>query len=349
VNGVSNRELTQDDLNLLLFGHAAFQYLRAGCELGLFELLEHTPGLDRPALRAQLNLQPRAMDILLMGVTALRLVQRTGDTYSNSKLISQFISGKQWDTFQAAVGFEAYVNYPGLADFTESLRADSNVGLRRIPGDGPTLYHRLTQNEELSEVFFQYMHSWSEMVNHYLVELVDFTGVRRLLDVGGGDGVNSIALARAFPDLEVTVLELAAVVPRVQKRIAEAGLSDRVQAVAGDMFAEPLPTGYDRMLFAHQMQIWPLAKNTQLLTSAYQALGEGGKVIIINSMSDDSGDGPLFAALDSAYFAALPGGGGMLYSWRQLEECLRKAGFATTERIPCEGSWTPHGILVGSK
>jgi predicted O-methyltransferase YrrM len=334
---------------MILFGHAAFQYLRTGCELGLFDRLERTPGLSRENLQAELGLQDRPIDILLLGMTSLRLVERVGDAYRNSPLISTMMARGQWETFVAAVGFEAHISYPGLADFPASLRANSNVGLRRIPGDGPTLYHRLTRDEELSAVFFRYMHAWSEMVNHYLVELVDFSRVSRVLDVGGGDGVNAIALASAFPRLEVTVLELAQVVPRVVRRISEAGLADRVRAVAGDMFAEDLPAGYDCMLFAHQMQIWPLEKDTELLRRAHAALPPGGMVVIINSMSDDTRDGPLFAALDSAYFAAIPGGGGMIYSWSQLEGCLRRAGFSRTERVRCEGAWTPHGIILGTK
>lgn len=298
---------------MILFGHAAFQYLHSGCELGLFEVLRDKPGLDQRRLRDELDLQDRPAALLLFGATALRLVERTGDQYRNGPMVRGLMERGQWTAFRAAVEFEAHINYNGLQDFPESLRQNSNVGLRRIPGDGATLYHRLAQNQELNETFFHYMHAWSEMVNRHLIEMVDFGGVHHLLDVGGGDGVNAVALAKAFPRLRVTVLELADVVPRVTATIGEAGVADRVGAVAGDMFVE-LPPGHDCMLFAHQVQIWPLPKNRELFRRAHAALPPGGRVIITNSMADDSGDGPLYSALDSAYFAALPGGGGMVYS-----------------------------------
>jgi SAM-dependent methyltransferase len=341
--------LDQQDLTLLLFGHAAFQYLRAGIELGLFDKLQQQPGLGRAELRAALELEDRALDILLLGTTALRLIEHSGDGYRNCARISEVFAEGRWDTLRAVIGFEAYVAYAGLVDFTESLRANTNVGLRRIPGTGEDLYHRLPDNPAMNEVFYHYMHTWSELAHGYLIERVDFTTVTRLLDVGGGDAVNAIALARAFPHLAVTVLELPSVVPLARKRVDEAGLSDRIQVIETDMFTEPFPPGHDGALFAHQMQIWTPEQDTALLRSAHAALPDGGKVVIINSMSDDNQDGPLMAALDSAYFACLAAGGGMIYPWRQHEENLRQAGFTQTERIQCAGSWTPHGIIIATK
>lgn len=341
------RGTMQDRLSMLLFGHAAFQYLRAGCELGLFETLRETPGLGRAELMEKLKLEDRPFDVLLRAASALELVERDGDTYRNSPLVSTLMDRGEWDAFEAAVGFEAHLNYPGLADLTESLEKNTNVGLRRIPGDGATLYHRLMENEDLGQVFFRYMHAWSEMVNRHLVNLVDFRKFDRLLDVGGGDGVNAVAIASAFPHLDVTVLELPHVVPRTREVISKAGLDDRVHAVGGDMFVE-LPAGHDCMLFMHQVQIWPLEKNVELFRGAYAALPSGGSVIITNSIADDSG-GPLYTALDSAYFAAVPGGGGTVYTWNQLENCLREAGFEKIERVRPERAWTPQGIIVATR
>ncbi|WP_433235003.1 methyltransferase [Actinomadura nitritigenes] len=338
----------QDRLSMVLFGHAAFQHLHAGCELGLFRLLHNRPGLSLEAVRDELGLQDRPISILLFGTTALRLIEREDDHYRNGPLISRLMQHGQWEAFEAAVEFEAHINYNGLRDFTASLRENSNVGLRRIPGEGPTLYHRLAQNDHLNDTFFRYMHAWSQMVNRHLIEMVDFGHVSRLLDVGGGDAVNAVALASAFPHLKVTVLELADVVPRALAGIREAGVEDRVSAIEGDMFVE-LPAGHDCMLFAHQVQIWPMERNLDLFRRANAALPPGGRVIITNSMADDSGDGPLYAALDSAYFAALPGGGGRVYTWGQLEECLLEAGFTKVERIRPRGAWTPLGIILGIK
>lgn len=342
--------LDMDGLAWILFGHAAFQYLNAACELNLYELIEEKPDLTGEEIAAELGLAERAKDILLLGAASLGTLTVQNGRYRVAKVISDLMKTPDWQRFKDTVAFEQYVVYEGQLDFTESLRANSNVGLRRVRGTGRDLYHRLSENPHMESVFYKYMRSWSEIANEHLVEKLDLSGSRRLLDCGGGDAVNSIALAKANPHLSSTILEIPATAPITEKKIEEAGLSDRIDVKPGDMHADEFPTGYDTVMFAHQLVIWTPEENTALLRKAYETLPEGGRVIIFNSMSNDEGDGPVVAALDSVYFAALPAEGGMIYPWKTYEECLRKAGFDESgfERIEFPG-WTPHGVIIATK
>ncbi|WP_157246739.1 methyltransferase [Nonomuraea typhae] len=347
-NASAPAPLDMERLSWILFGHAAFQYLNAASELGLFELLERRGPLGGEEVRRHLRLEGRAADILLLGCTALGLTVKKRDRYDRADVIADLMETDDWERFKHTVAFEQYVVYEGQADFTESLRANSNVGLRRVRGTGRDLYHRLSENPHMEQVFYRYMRAWSELANRHLAEALDLSGAERLLDCGGGDGVNAITLAKANPHLKVSVLEIEAVETLLNKRIAEEGVTEQVSVIPGDMFTDTFPSGFDVVMFAHQFVIWTLEENTALLRKAYGALPEGGKVVIFNSMSNDAGDGPVVAALDSVYFASLPAEGGMIYSWAQHEDCLRAAGFTDVERIPCPG-WTPHGILVATK
>ena len=82
-----------DALTTVLLGHNAFQFTRAGVELGLFDLLERDPGTPRERIGTELGLAERSLDILLLGVTSLRLVERTEEGYRNSKSISDLFTG----------------------------------------------------------------------------------------------------------------------------------------------------------------------------------------------------------------------------------------------------------------
>jgi L-tyrosine C(3)-methyltransferase len=345
-NGHSLQSL--NDLTPILFGASAFQQLNAACELGLFDLLYEWPDLCKAEIASEMNLQPRAIDILLLGTTALRLTEKTDTLYRNSKVMNDLVSNGTWQIFKDVVAFEQYICYLGQADFTESLRSNRNVGLCRVPGSATDLYRRLSENPHLQRVFYRYMHSWSELSNPLLFRNLDLSNAHKLLDVGGGDGVNAIGLVKAFPHLEVTVLELSGGANIARRKVAEAGLADRITIIEHDMFHGKFPEGNDCVLFSHQLVIWVPEENIALLKSAYQALKPGGRVAIFSSISNDEGSGPLMAALDSVYFAAIPAEGGMIYAWHQYEEWLREAGFKSFERVEC-GTWTPHGLICGYK
>jgi ubiquinone/menaquinone biosynthesis C-methylase UbiE len=337
-----------NDLTPILFGASAFQQMNAACELGLFDLLKRRPDLRKEDIATELNLQPRAIDILLLGTTALRLIEKTGSVYRNSKAINDMAANGSWQIFKDVVAFEQYICYLGQFDFTESLRSNCNVGLSRVPGSGRDLYRRLSESPQLQKVFYRYMHSWSELSNPLLFSNLDLSKARKVLDVGGGDAVNSIGMVRAFPHLKVTVLELPGGAAFARRKVEEAGLSDQITIVEHDMFQGRFPEGNDCVLFSHLLVIWAPEENIRLLKSAYQALNPGGQVAIFSSISNDEGSGPLMAALDSVYFAAIPAEGGMIYAWHQYEEWLAEAGFKHLERVEC-GTWTPHGLICGYK
>lgn len=306
--------LDKDGLSRILFGHAAFQYLNAACELGLPDLVAEKQELTREEIRDALSLEDRAVDILLLGRTSLGILVKQDGLYRLAGVVEDLMDEGDWQRFKDTVAFEQYIVYEGQLDFTDSLRENRNVGLRRVRGSGRDLYHRLAENPHMEQVFYRYMRSWSELASKHLVQELDLSGRKHLLDCGGGDAVNAIALAQANPDLKVTVFEIPASGTIAEKKIAQAGVGDQVSVITGDMFADPLPTGCDVLMFAHQMVIRTPDENTELLRRAYDALPEGGQLVIFNSMSNDEGDGPVVAALDSVYFAALPAEGGMIYS-----------------------------------
>ncbi|MFD0279956.1 methyltransferase [Kitasatospora sp. NPDC127111] len=340
--------LGTDGLVRILFGSSAFQMLNAGCNLGLFALLDRRPGLSPDEIGRELDLQPRPVQILLLGTTALGLTVHQDGHYRNAELLAGMFTDGTWEILEDLVAYEEQIVRPAEVDFTESLRANTNVGLRRIEGTGTDLYHRLSANPGLEQLFYRCMRSWSRLSNPVLVEKADLTGVRRVLDVGGGDGVNAIALARANPGVEFTVLDLPGTVEIARRKIAEHGLTDRITVRSADIFTDTYPSGHDCVLFANQLVIWSPEQNLALLRKAHQALPEGGRVLVFNAMSDDSGDGPLYAALDNVYFATLPAASSTIYRWGQYEEWFAAAGFVKFERLP-GGRWTPHGVISAVK
>src|SRR6185295_11374755 len=178
-------------------------------ELGLFTLLVQRPGLTAEEIASELKLEDRAARGLLLGVSALGLIRSSNGEFANSREIESLVTGGWWCEFVDTLRFEARIVYPGQEFMLESLRTNRNQGLQRIAGSGDDLYRRLESNSVLREVFFKYMASWSRMALPFLIDGFNFGGVRRVLDIGGGEGTNAIEIARRFPDIRATVLDLA--------------------------------------------------------------------------------------------------------------------------------------------
>lgn len=339
--------LDMDRLLLIAGGHTAFQLLWAGIELGVFDLLSQRPGLmlNELAECVELDLQPAR--ILLVGLVALGLVVKSGERYRNAKLTENVLVAKRDSSIAPILGWQAHIVYPGLMDFVNSLRKNTNLGLERFAGQGATIYQRLVANPNLEATFQRSMRALSMQARASLIDAVDFSAYHHLVDVGGGDGSTAIMLAQRYPDLKLTVFDSHSICSIAEKNIMEANLQGRVKTQAGDMFRDPFPENADAILFAHIFTIWSLEKNRQLLEKSYHSLCAGGVVLVFNMMANDEDTGPLSTALGSPYFLAIATGEGMLYSWKDHEYTMSEVGFTSTTRIgnlPLD-----HGILIGKK
>src|SRR5581483_10142911 len=121
--------LGMDGLSRILFGHSAFQYLNAACELGLFDCLAETPWIGRDEIAERLGLEQRSCDILMLGTTALGLVELVDGKYACAQIIVELRESGDWARFVDTVAFEQHIVYVPQVDFTQSLKESRNVGL----------------------------------------------------------------------------------------------------------------------------------------------------------------------------------------------------------------------------
>ncbi len=342
-------ELSKEELDTLyrvMGGHIYFQTLSAAVRLDLFGLLKEHGPLTRTQIARHLGIEEKPARILLLGCTALELLHKSGDTYANTNLAEKMLVRDTPGNVVSVIEWQHHINYRAMSRFYDALRANRNVGLDEFEGDEPTLYGRLAHQPRLEKVFQDAMESISVQANQMLAEYVDFSHVRHLVDVGGGNGSNVITLARKYPHLRATVFDSLSVCRIAEDNITAAGLDERLEAVPGDCFRDDFPPGADCLLFCHFLTIWSEEQDQRLLRKCCDALPPGGSVVIFNMMQSDSETGPLSAAMGSPYFLTLATGEGMLYTWSEYETWLREAGFGTVEkhRLPKD-----HGAIIGAK
>lgn len=318
------------ELMLVLGGAGFFKAIAAAHELHLFEYLYAHRGATAEEIAQGLTLPLYSVQTLLMACAAMRFVERSDEGYQNVAWVNGAFAGPS-PTFTTVIeGFDRLLYQP-LFHLTEALRRGTNVGLEYFPGTGRTIYERISAYPELEATFHAWMSNLSALgLPPVLVSALSHS--RALLDVGGGDGTNAILLARAHPELRVTILDLPSVCERATARIASEGLSAQIEAVPCDIRVDPFPAGADAVLFSRIFNIYSEAQNQSFVARSAACLPPGGQLIVFPSMvADDDETGPLSAAFLSLYYLCLATGEGRVYPPASYEVWFREAGFASLE------------------
>lgn len=296
--------------------------------LDLFTELARAP-VDLAGLCARLGLHPRPTDVLCTLLLAQGLLTRSADgLLEPTPTAREFL--RAGGPFDARPYYAALADKPGVADFLKVLRTGRPA---HWPGeDAPGDWHESMHDAAFAEAFTAAMDCRGRVLGPALAAAVDAGSLRRLLDVGGGSAVYSIALAERFPELAATVLEAEPVDAIARRAVAAAGLEGRIDVVAVDMFATPWPEGHDCHLFSNVLHDWDEAECRELLARSAAALPAGGRILIHDMLLDDDKAGPLWAAEYSVLLSTITQG--RLYSAAEIGGWLAALGFAIGGRAP---------------
>ena len=136
------------------------------------------------------------------------------------------------------------------------------------------------------------------MVSQQIIDAYDFTGHKRMLDIGGGSGAFTAAIAAAAPKLRFGIFDLPDVIAEARKRLATA----EIQFHPGSFKENIIPAGYDlitlvRILHDHDDDVVQ-----PLFAAVYKALPVGGSLLIAEPMSGTPGA----RGMGEAYFGFCP-------------------------------------------
>jgi hypothetical protein len=166
----------------------------------------------------------------------------------------------------------------------------------------------------------------------------DFSGTKRLLDVGGGSGCFSIALAQKHPELVCTIMELPAMCEVASGYIQGGGVEDRVDTVAVDMFREEWPRNHDALFFSNVFHDWNFQTCSWLARNSYEALPFGGRIHLHEMLLNDDCNGPLTTA--SFSMLMLLGTQGQQFTFPEIRDLLEAAGFEGIDTKPTYGYYS---------
>ena len=222
----------------------------------------------------------------LNSLVSLGLLRKTDDTYWNTPFGDKyFVEGRSihWTRQFSA---ECLRDYAALTVLEKALASGKSYqAIMRLKE--PSYLERMKRDRREAEDFTQMLFHLHQGDAEALAAYLDLSRHRAVLDVGGGSGVMSIALAKKNPHLGACILDIAPVCEIAARNARRARLSRRIRTLAGDI-RQALPEGYDVIMFCDIGSV-PAA----LLRNAYQCLPAGGLLVLVDRYLSDDGTRPL--------------------------------------------------------
>lgn len=279
--------------------------------------LDLLPQLARP--RAPAELAPAAgltadrMALLLQAGAAAGLLRRRRD--------GRFLLSARGAAFLGVPGLPAMVRhhavlYRDLADPVAFLRGETAPELARF---WPYVFGAAAaEDPETAARYSRLMEDSQALVAEDTLRLVDLSGVRHLMDVGGGTGAFLRAVAAAYPGLRLTLFDLPAVT-------SAARLSPGIARAPGSFRDDELPHGADAVSLVRVLYDHSDATVAALLARVHAALPPGGRIIVSEPMSGGDRPDPATDIYFAFYCAAMQTG--RTRSAAEIARLLAAAGF----------------------
>jgi len=237
-------------------------------------------------------------------------------------------------------------------DFPESLRALSMMLgdewhwhswgdiVQTIRTSQPTL-HRLykvnnhfeyfAQNPKSGDIFNRAMTNASKTLVTSVVDAYDFSGITKLVDIGGGYGALIASILAANPHMRGILFDLPSVVVKAKELLDSKGVTNRCEILGGDFF-QTVPSDGDGYILSHTLLDWEDDQCIQILKNIRKNIATKGKLLVVEGIVPPSNQ-PHFSKLLDLDMLAMSMGG---RKRTKVEFCqlFEAAGFRLNRILP---------------
>ena len=310
------------DLASAFYGSAA---LFAALDIGVFKAIADRGGMvDLAAIAETTGASHRGLRLLLDACVATGILGKDGDNYFNTEAGKlALVPGGPAD-LSKAIRYNQDV-YPAWGRLAELARTGK-------PVESPGLH--LGDDPERTRRFAFSMRGRAFAIGRSVVPMLDLSGCRRVLDLAGGPGAYAELIVKSNSDLSCVTVDVPAVSAVAAECIAAAGLADCVECRAGDYHNDEYePEAYDAVTIFGALHQESPDQIRDIFSRAHRALRPGGRIFILDMMTDRTRTEPAFSAL-FAVNMALTTENGWVFSDDEIKAWLAETGFKPGEVRP---------------
>ena len=201
---------------------------------------------------------------------------------------------------------------------------------------GKAFFEYLGENNGAAHVFNDAMTSISTVASAAVVDGYDFTGINKLVDVGGGHGALLCSILEKYPQMHGVLIDAPSVIAGTKEAIEARELSNRCEAVGGDFFAS-VPGGGDAYIMKHIIHDWNDERASTILRCCHRQMPAEGRLLVVEMVIPE-GNAPSFGKLMDLEMLVL------LQSYERSEaeyrELFKQSGFKLTRIVPTKSAYS---------
>lgn len=318
-------------------GHAEARIVQTAVELDVFDSLEQGP-LTATEIASRLKLESGATELMLNALASLQLLHKNAEVFSLAEVANEYLVKNSAHYLGGMIRFDSTL-WRCWEKLPDAIR-------RGLPVRPPNMYQ---DDPRETEIFINAMDSLVKARGDAAVvaSALDWSAVATLLDIGSGPATYPIELCKRFPGLRAVVVDLPETLQTTKCYVREAGMTERIELIAGDYRRDPIPGSYDVIFLSNIIHGENYEKNQSLIVKLAANLNLSGQLVIKDHILDETRAAPPVGAVFSLLML-LTTDGGRCYSFGEIQRWMELAGLGRVHRIDLPPPLTS-SLVIGAE
>ncbi len=192
------------------------------------------------------------------------------------------------------------------------------------------IFEYIGRHPEAGAIFDQAMTSLSAGEAPAIVSAYDFSGIRKLADIGGGQGLLLRTILKSHPTMTGVLFDRPDALEGMHVQLREEGLAERCEVVPGDFF-QAVPAGADAYLLKYVIHDWDDERSLAILRNCRQAMTNETRLLLVETVVPGPGESH-FAKLQDLEMMVIVGAKERTAD--EYSRLLERSGFKLLRVVP---------------
>ena len=327
-------EKTPEQIMEVLWAARGAQVLVAAIELDLFAHIAAGARTAKEIARAA-EASDRGVERLLDALVGLGFLKKKSDRYGLVPVSEKYLV-RGSETYLGDIVYETKLVWPAWGQLGDVVKTGRPVADEQMARE---FFPRLVT------AIFPMSYGAAHAAVAKLPEKLR-NRIKLILDVAAGSAAWSLPFAQTMPEARVTALDFPEVIPIARRYAEQFGVADRYDYIEGNIRDASFGRNkYDLVILGHIIHSEGEKWGKKLIKKSYDALKDGGSLLIAEMIPNDARTGPPLPLLFSLNML-LHTKEGDVFTMREFREWLKEAGFKSVKTIEIPA---PSPLILATK